>query len=74
MFLPISSDAPLYYRPIGTILLILANCIVFGITAGGDVSQGWILRFGDGLHPTEWVTSAFLHFGATHLIGNMIFL
>lgn len=74
MFFPISTDAPLYHRPIGTLLLIAANAAAFWVTEAGDQTSGWVLRFGDGLHPVEWVTSAFFHFGWLHLVGNMIFL
>ena len=74
MFLPISTDAPLYYRPIGTLLLIAANMAAFIVTSGGEAPHGWILRFGDGLHPQEWLLNAFLHFGWGHLVGNLFFL
>lgn len=74
MFFPINTDAPLYHRPIGTVGLIAANCITFAITKGGYAPEGWILTFGQGLHPLEWLSSAFLHFGFLHLIGNMVFL
>ena len=74
MFLPVGTDAPLYHRPIGTISLIAANCITFYLTAGGADAAGWRLTFGNGLHPTEWLLSAFLHFGPMHLVGNMFFL
>ncbi len=74
MFFPVSTDAPLYHRPIVTIGLILANVVTFIITGGGSNIDGWLLRFGNGLHPSEWIASAFLHFGLMHLIGNAIFL
>ena len=74
MFIPVSCDAPLYHRPVGTMGLIAANGVTFWLTSGGDRPDGWLLTFGNGLHPSEWVASAFLHFGWTHLIFNMIFL
>jgi membrane associated rhomboid family serine protease len=76
MFLifPFGTDAPLYYRPFATIGLIVANVVAFAVTGMGADADGWLLRFGDGLHPTEWFLSAFLHFGVLHLAGNMLFL
>ncbi len=74
MFLPVSTDVPIYHRPFATIGLVVANVWAFVITQGGAASGGWLLTFGDGLHPSEWISSAFLHFGFMHLFGNMIFL
>lgn len=74
MLIPIGTDAPIYFRPFVTIGLIVANIWAFIVTDGGGMSEGWLLTFGNGLHPTEWVKSAFLHFGIGHLVGNMIFL
>lgn len=76
MFLvfPFGTDAPLYYRPFATIGLIVANVVAFAVTGMGEDADGWLLRFGDGLHPTEWFLSAFLHFGVLHLAGNLLFL
>jgi membrane associated rhomboid family serine protease len=73
-FVPYSTDAPLYYRPFVTIGLIVANVAAFLATRMGEAADGWLLRFGHGLHPTEWFASAFLHFGFLHLFGNMLFL
>jgi membrane associated rhomboid family serine protease len=73
MFIPIGTDAPLYYRPIATIGLIVANVALFVAGLGGELS-GWQLQLGQGLHPVQWWTSAFIHYDAFHLIGNMIFL
>lgn len=74
MIVPYSTDAPIYYFPWMTIVLIVANAISFGLTAGGMHSSGWMLTFGHGLHPLEWVAYNFLHFGVAHLVGNMFFL
>ena len=73
-FIPYSTDAPLYYRPFVTIALIAANVAAFVMTRMGEAADGWLLQFGQGLHPTEWFASAFLHFGVPHLLGNMLFL
>ena len=73
MLLPISTDAPLYYRPWGTLSVILANCVVFWVTGYGEVTDGWAMQSGR-LVPAEWITGAFFHYGFMHLLGNMIFL
>ncbi|QDU40621.1 Rhomboid protease GluP [Maioricimonas rarisocia] len=74
MFIPVGTDAPIYYRPFATIGLIAANIGTFLLTAGGTEPAGWLLTFGNGLRPWEWLTSPFLHFGIFHLLGNMVFL
>ena len=73
---PISSDAPLYHRPWGTGGLIAANIAVFFWVGGGfgPRAETWALQFGQGLHPLQWITHNFVHFGLNHLIGNMLFL
>ena len=74
-FLPFSTDAPIYYRPIGTVGLILVNVIAFGITIGAPhLMAAGALPYGEGLTPLRWLTSAFLHAGFWHLAGNMLFL
>jgi membrane associated rhomboid family serine protease len=75
-FFPYATDAPLYHLPIATIGLIVANILVFiGMVTGHipDV-ENWILWYGDGLHPAQWLTSTFTHAGIEHLVGNMMFL
>lgn len=79
MIIPLNTDAPVYHFPAATIGLIIANVVGFVATAGGSAEyvsywEDWILRYGDGLHPVQWITSNFVHYGIFHLIGNMIFL
>lgn len=78
MLIPWNTDAPIYHAPWATGGLILVNVAVFGaMLASGDADQTfgpWLLSYGDGLHPLQWITSNFLHAGALHLLGNMIFL
>lgn len=74
LIIPYSTDAPIYHFPWMTIVLIVANCLSFAITGMGYKSDGWMLQYGNGLHPLEWVAYNFLHFGIVHLVGNMIFL
>jgi membrane associated rhomboid family serine protease len=74
MIIPYNTDAPLYHRPFATIGLIAVNTIVFVATAGDPNIEPWLLAFGQGLHPLQWITSVFLHDGLGHLLGNMLFL
>ncbi len=37
-------------------------------------SRNLVLDFADGLKPWQWLSSAFMHDGWLHLIGNMVFL
>lgn len=73
---PISTDAPVYHFPYATIGLIAVNTVVFVFTATMDHDQirPWMIVFGQGLHPLQWITSNFLHAGFMHLFGNMAFL
>jgi membrane associated rhomboid family serine protease len=74
-FIPFNTDAPIYHWPLATVGLILVNVLVFAaaLVGEGDFS-GWMLIYGDGLHPLQWVSSIFLHAGFLHLFGNMVFL
>jgi membrane associated rhomboid family serine protease len=78
-FFPLRTDAPIYHWPWVTVLMIAANIASFVVTGGGAVDQqelwqNWWLVYGNGLHPLQWVSMNFLHFGVWHLLGNMIFL
>jgi membrane associated rhomboid family serine protease len=78
MLIPWNTDAPIYHFPWATLGLVGINTAVFAclLAAGDDLAgiENWILVYGQGLHPLQWVTSAFIHGGFGHLIGNMIFL
>ncbi len=76
MFVPVSCDALLYHWPKATVALILINVAVFVAMLTGriDPLHGWVLMYGQGLHPTEWFLSLFTHAGLGHLLGNMFFL
>ena len=75
--IPINTDAPLYHFPYATIGLILVNIVCFaatGFAMNESLLEPWMLQYGDGLNPLEWIPAAFAHGGFMHLIGNMFFL
>lgn len=74
MLIAYGTDAPIYHFPWMTIVLMVVNAVCFAITGAGQNSDGWLLTYGHGLHPAEWLAYNFLHFGFLHLIGNMFFL
>ena len=76
MFLiPYGTNAPIYHWPIATVGLIVINVVVFALSIASPESvEPFILAFGDGFHPVQWITSNFLHADIFHLIGNMLFL
>lgn len=75
MFFPYSTDAPVYYWPFATVGLIVANVLAFlAVDSGALPLEPWLLQYGQGLHPEQWILSPFMHAGWGHLIGNMIFL
>ena len=75
MFFPYNTDAPIYYRPIVTVSMIVVNTVVFVMQVGDqEITNAYALAVGDGLHPVQWVTNNFLHGGIMHLLGNMISL
>jgi membrane associated rhomboid family serine protease len=79
-FVPFSTDAPVYYRPWGTLGLITVNTLVFILWNQGGfgdpevVLRGYGLTHGAGIHPLQWITSNFLHANLLHLVSNMFFL
>ena len=74
-FFPYSTDAPIYHWPFTIVALIVVNVLVFVFEVSNpDQIDSLVLVFGDGYHPTQWVTNCFLHAGIGHLLGNMVFL
>lgn len=75
--IPVNTDAPIYYWPWMTLSLIVSNTLFYVAAYYGLIApdwDGWILTYGNGLHPLEWLTCNFVHFGFFHLLFNMIFL
>jgi membrane associated rhomboid family serine protease len=73
---PFSCDALLYHLPLCTGVLIAINIFTYACAATGsiDIANGWLLEFGTGLHPEQWLLSVFMHEGIEHLLGNLFFL
>lgn len=76
MFLPVSCDATLYHWPFATVGLIVLNFAAFIAMQAGliDPLNGWVLMYGDGVVPRQWLLSLFVHEGLGHLLGNMFFM
>ena len=73
LYIPYGTDAPLYYRPIITIAMIVLNVVVFFMFTGEQI-EPFVLATGDGLHPVQWLTTNFLHADIFHIGFNMLFL
>ncbi|MBL9123589.1 MAG: rhomboid family intramembrane serine protease [Planctomycetaceae bacterium] len=75
MIFPWRTDAPVYHFPFATIGLIVVNWLVFACAfqEAADL-EPYILHYGQGLQPIQWVTSNFIHGDLLHLLGNMLFL
>ncbi len=79
MFIPYSTDAPIYHWPIATGVVIALNVLIHvGLALLPEETRDFILSwtvltFGN-FNPITWITSVYLHADFMHLIGNMIFL
>lgn len=72
--LPWDEDASVRHLPWATWSLIAINVLVFLFAPG---NEAWYLRWGlvpADLHWYQFLTSAFMHDGPWHLVGNMLFL
>lgn len=71
---PIASDASLRHWPIATGVtmgvLVLVSILQIAIP---ELTETWLLQYGVP-NPLTWFTSAYLHGGVGHLIGNLLFL
>lgn len=75
MFIPYGTDAPIYHRPWGTVVLVAINVLVTVFAARDAVlASDLVLLVGGGLSPLQWITSNFVHEDVFHLVGNMVFL
>jgi len=81
LYFPYGTDAPIYYRPIITIAMIVINYIAYVLFATSPFGatdmermEPYMLAIGSGLHPIQWLTTNFLHAGFGHYFFNMLFL
>ena len=75
MFIPYGTDAPIYHWPRATIGLVAACLTVYLVTRHDlNAAEPWMLAFGQGLRPTQWLTYSFLHADPVSLVANMLFL
>ena len=81
--IPIRDENPRRVFPIVTLVLVIANVLVFiyQLTLGPQGAQQFIFEFGavpalvlDGQNLHGIFTSMFLHGGLMHLLGNMLYL
>ncbi|MGI9429311.1 MAG: rhomboid family intramembrane serine protease [Bythopirellula sp.] len=76
MLIPYSTDAPIYHWPVATVGLIVANTIIFfaAVTGALPNPDQWVMPYGEGFTPAQWLLSMFMHANLDHLLGNMLFL
>src|SRR5258708_6964987 len=74
MIIPWNTDAPIYHFPFATVGLLVVNTAAFVAAVNHEDPEQWMLAFGEGLQPMQWVTSMFMHLDIAHLVGNLIFL
>jgi membrane associated rhomboid family serine protease len=75
MFIPYSTDAPIYHWPRATVGLIAADVLIHvGRELAPQAAEPFALALGEGLHPVQWLTNNYLHADVLHLLGNMLFL
>ncbi|MBX3120145.1 MAG: rhomboid family intramembrane serine protease [Fimbriimonadaceae bacterium] len=79
MLLPIRSKNPPESFPVGTVLLIIANVVVYAFTSDMFLSikdpivENYGLSYNN-MSPLTFFSSTFLHADLFHLLGNMWFL
>lgn len=82
LFVPYSTDAPIYHLPLATGVVIVANVVTFFATTFQVFPLGnmeiedieWLILQFDQINPIQWITGSFMHGDLMHLLGNMFFL
>ena len=76
LIIPYSTDAPIYHWPVATVSLIVANTIIFFAAFTGSLPnpEQWVMPYGQGFTPAQWLLSMFMHANFDHLLGNMLAL
>jgi membrane associated rhomboid family serine protease len=74
-FFPYATDAPLYHWPFTTVVIIVANVVVFVLEVRDPgLAHALSLQAGRGMYQYQWLTHAFAHLNFMHILGNMLFL
>ena len=81
LFLPYSTDAPIYHLPIATVAFIVSNVVIFfgtmfQVQLGNMPYENieWLILQFNQINPIQWITGQFMHADIFHLLGNMFFL
>ncbi len=81
LFVPYSTDAPIYHLPIATGVVVVANIAAYFATSFqvliGNLepeSIEWLMLQFNQINPLQWITNLFIHAGFEHLLVNMFFL
>ncbi len=69
LFVPYSTDAPIYYLPFATGTIIVANVVIFFATTFQVFPLGklevedieWLILEFDQINPIQWITGSFMH-------------
>jgi len=79
MFIPYSTDAPIYHWPAATVGLIAVNVLAFLAMVvalespdGEEAVLPYLLHLGSGIYPWQWLTANFMHADPLHLAGNLL--
>ena len=58
-----------------TVALIVLNVGAYALARSHwEAAKPWMLAYGTGLHPIQWLTYTFLHPGIPTLVANMVYL
>lgn len=76
LLVPYGTDAPLYHLPLATVGVGVTYLAVLAGVYSGQLEdiEFWVLHYGAGLEPVQWLTATFLHAGVLHVAGNLAFL
>ena len=76
MLLPRVATEPHRKFPFGTALLVVISLAGFFVAQQTEPQKlaSYILMYGEGLQPLQWLTGSFVHLDPVALIGNLFFL
>jgi len=71
---PTGTDAPIYYWPITTGVIILTNIACFALQMLFPDQMAFFYLHHNHFNPLTWVSSSFMHAGIGHIFFNMFYL